>query len=108
MYTALLSANVFHTDLCVRWTLAILSKYLNIRVSVCVFWQEADGDDRLGLQGDAEGECDVDSKADAPDVPLSTADTDNTPQYLNKALEGLPPRYTLLKHKCWPEAGANS
>ncbi|TMS03624.1 Phosphatidate cytidylyltransferase 1 [Larimichthys crocea] len=55
--------------------------------------KEADGDDRLGLQGDAEGECDGDSKADTPDVPLSTADTDNTPQYLNKALEGLPPRW---------------
>ena len=62
----------------------------------CVFVQEADGDDRLGLAGDAEGECDVDSKADTPDVPLSTADTDNTPECLNKALEGLPPRYTLL------------
>lgn len=61
-----------------------------------MFWQEADGDDRLGLQGDTEGECDVDSKADTPDVPLSTADTDNTPQCLNKALEGLPPRYTPL------------
>lgn len=61
-----------------------------------MFWQEADGDDRLGLQGDTEGECDVDSKADTPDVPLSTADTDNTPQCLNKALEGLPPRYILL------------
>uniref|UniRef100_A0A8D3BVM9 Phosphatidate cytidylyltransferase n=1 Tax=Scophthalmus maximus TaxID=52904 RepID=A0A8D3BVM9_SCOMX len=55
--------------------------------------KEADGDDRLGLSGDAEGECDVDSKADTPDVPLSTADTDNTPQCLNKALEGLPPRW---------------
>lgn len=60
--------------------------------------QEADGDDRLGLQGDGEGENDCDSKADTPDVPLSSADTDNTPQYLNKALEGLPPRYTLPKH----------
>lgn len=65
---------------------------------VCVFCQEADGDDRLGLQGDAEGEGDGDSKADTPDVPLSTADTDNTPQCLNKALEGLPPRYAPLKH----------
>lgn len=54
--------------------------------------QEADGDDRLGLAGDAEGECDGDSKADTPDYPLSTADTDNTPECLNKALEGLPPR----------------
>lgn len=68
---------------------------------MCVLpWQEADGDDRLGLQGDAEGECDGDSKADTPDVPLSTADTDNTPQYLNKALEGLPPRYTLTRDGC--------
>ncbi|XP_067377539.1 phosphatidate cytidylyltransferase 1 isoform X3 [Channa argus] len=57
---------------------------------------EADGDDRLGLQGDAEGECDTDSKGDTPDVPLSTADTDNTPECLNKALEGLPPRYFLI------------
>lgn len=62
-------------------------------------WQEADGDDRLGLQGDAEGECDGDSKADTPDVPLSTADSDNTPQCLNKALEGLPPRYALFKRR---------
>lgn len=74
---------------------------------VCVFRQEADGDDRLGLQGDAEGECDGDSKADTPDVPLPTADTDNTPQYLNKALEGLPPRYTLLKHRYSQEMDAN-
>lgn len=65
-------------------------KYLPVCASLS--WQEADGDDRLGLQGDTEGECD--SKADTPDVPLSTADTDNTPQCLNKALEGLPPRYT--------------
>lgn len=75
--------------------LAISSQYLNICVCLSLSWQEADGDDRLGLQGDTEGECD--SKADTPDVPLSTADTDNTPQCLNKALEGLPPRYTLLK-----------
>jgi len=74
-------------------TLAAWTQYLNVCVCVCVCVracvQEADGDDRLGLQGDAEGESD--SKSDAPDVPLST---DNTPQYLNKALEGLPPRYT--------------
>lgn len=56
-------------------------------------WQEADGDDRLGLQVDLDAECDGDPKGDTPDVPLSTSDTDNTPQCLNKALEGLPPRY---------------
>lgn len=55
-------------------------------------WQEADGDDRLGLQVDLDGECDSDPKGDTPDVPLSTSDTDNTPECLNKALEGLPPR----------------
>ncbi|XP_061761027.1 phosphatidate cytidylyltransferase 1 isoform X3 [Nerophis ophidion] len=55
--------------------------------------KETDSDDKLGLQGDTEGECDVDTKADTPDVPASTADTDNTPEYLNKALEGLPPRW---------------
>ncbi|XP_077376630.1 phosphatidate cytidylyltransferase 2 [Festucalex cinctus] len=57
--------------------------------------KEAEGeDDRpVGMHGDAEGECDVDTKADAADVPASTADTDNTPQCLNKALEGLPPRW---------------
>ncbi|KAM8886937.1 phosphatidate cytidylyltransferase 2 isoform 2-T2 [Spinachia spinachia] len=54
---------------------------------------DREGDDRLGLQGDAEGERDGESKADTPDVPLSAADTDNTPQCLNKALEGLPPRW---------------
>ncbi|KAM6959394.1 phosphatidate cytidylyltransferase 1 [Aplochiton taeniatus] len=46
--------------------------------------KEADGDDRLGLSGDG------DSKVDPPDVPPST---DNTPKCLNKALEGLPPRW---------------
>lgn len=61
-------------------------------VCVCVWLQEADGDDRLGLQGDLDGDCDGDAKGDTPDVPLSTSDTDNTPEYLNKALEGLPPR----------------
>lgn len=85
----------------------ILSQNLNICVCLCLFWQEAESDDRLGLQGDAEGECDGDSKADTPDVPSSTADTDNTPQYLNKALEGLPPRYTLLKHQCSQEMDAS-
>lgn len=83
-------------DLHVKQVLTISSMYLNIRVCISLSSQEGDGDDRLGLQGDTEGECDGDSKADTPDVPLSTADTDNTPQCLNKALEGLPPRYTLL------------
>ncbi|XP_012720779.1 phosphatidate cytidylyltransferase 2 isoform X2 [Fundulus heteroclitus] len=55
--------------------------------------KEAESDDRLGLPGDGEGEGDVDSKTDAPDVPVSTADTDNTPECLNKALKGLPPRW---------------
>eukprot|EP00064_Thunnus_orientalis_P022512 superscaffoldBa00007641_g22710 len=58
---------------------------------------EADGDDRLGLPVDPEAECDGDSKADTPDVPLSSADTDNTPQCLNKALEGLPPRQQAVQ-----------
>ncbi|XP_077571674.1 phosphatidate cytidylyltransferase 1 [Stigmatopora nigra] len=54
--------------------------------------KEAAGDDdrSLGLQ---EAECDVDTKADGSDVPSSTADTDNTPECLNKALQGLPPRW---------------
>lgn len=58
---------------------------------MCVFCvQEADGEDRLGGmasegEGDTEGEC----KADTPDVPPSD---DNTPQCLNKALEGLSSR----------------
>lgn len=107
VYTAVLSASVFFTDLSVKWTFTISSQYLNICVCPCLSWQEADGDDRLGFQGDAEGECDGDSKADTPDVPLSTADTDNTPQCLNKALEGLPPRYTLLKHWYSQEIAAN-
>uniref|UniRef100_A0AAY4BP38 Phosphatidate cytidylyltransferase n=1 Tax=Denticeps clupeoides TaxID=299321 RepID=A0AAY4BP38_9TELE len=52
--------------------------------------KEADGDDRLGLVGDAEGECEGDTKANTPDVPPSA---DNTPEYLNKALEGLSSRW---------------
>lgn len=68
-----------------------------MQVCPCFVWQETDTDDRLGLQGDADGECD--SKADTPDVPLSTADTDNTPQCLNKALEGLPPRYEQVSRR---------
>lgn len=41
---------------------------------------------------DTEAECEGD-KADTPDVPPSTADTDNTPECITKALEGLPPRW---------------
>ncbi|KAG7489425.1 hypothetical protein JOB18_011971 [Solea senegalensis] len=59
--------------------------------------KEADAEDRLGLQPDTDPDpdpdVDMDCKADTPDVPLSTADIDNTPQCLNKALEGLPPRW---------------
>lgn len=54
--------------------------------------KETDGDDRLGLgpEGEGEGEGEGDSKADTPDVPPSV---DNTPQCLNKALEGLSSRW---------------
>lgn len=52
--------------------------------------KEADGDDKLGFPGEGEGEMEGDSKADTPDVPPST---DNTPQCLNKALEGLSSRW---------------
>lgn len=64
-------------------------------VCVCVC-QEADSDHRPQSDAEADADLDVDCKAegaDVPDVPLSTADTDNTPECLNKALEGLPPRY---------------
>lgn len=77
--------------------LATSKKCFNTSVSAFRFRQETDTDDRLGLPGDADGECD--SKADTPDVPLSTADTDNTPQCLNKALEGLPPRYERVSRR---------
>ncbi|KAA0717331.1 Phosphatidate cytidylyltransferase 1 [Triplophysa tibetana] len=60
---------------------------------MCVSLQEADGDDKLGFPGEAEGDIEGDSKADTPDVPPST---DNTPQCLNKALEGLSSRYFLI------------
>ncbi|CAB1322460.1 unnamed protein product [Coregonus sp. 'balchen'] len=58
--------------------------------------KEADGGDRLGLPGEAggEGDGDSESKADTPEVPPSTAD--NTPHFLNKAVEGLNPRYFLI------------
>lgn len=57
---------------------------------VCVFRvQEADGEDRLGLASEGEGDMEGECKADTPDVPLSN---DNTPQCLNKALEGLSSR----------------
>ncbi|XP_048044149.1 phosphatidate cytidylyltransferase 1 [Megalobrama amblycephala] len=52
--------------------------------------KEADGDDRLAFPGEGEGEMEGDSKAETPDVPPST---DNTPQCLNKALEGLSSRW---------------
>ncbi|RXN37679.1 phosphatidate cytidylyltransferase 1 [Labeo rohita] len=52
--------------------------------------KEADGDDRLAFPGEGEGETEGDSKADTPDVPPSA---DNTPQCLNKALEGLSSRW---------------
>ncbi|GAA6069173.1 phosphatidate cytidylyltransferase 2, partial [Tachysurus ichikawai] len=48
--------------------------------------READGEDRLGLTSEGEGDTEGECKAHTPDVPLST---DNTPQCLNKALEGL-------------------
>uniref|UniRef100_A0A8C0XXT6 Phosphatidate cytidylyltransferase n=1 Tax=Cyprinus carpio carpio TaxID=630221 RepID=A0A8C0XXT6_CYPCA len=51
---------------------------------------EADGDDKLAFLCEGEGEIEGDSKADTPDVPPST---DNTPQCLNKALEGLSSRW---------------
>ncbi|KAF4074340.1 hypothetical protein AMELA_G00238380 [Ameiurus melas] len=52
--------------------------------------KEADGDDRLGLASEGEGDMEGECKADTPDVPLSN---DNTPQCLNKALEGLSSRW---------------
>ncbi|KAK9974531.1 hypothetical protein ABG768_022620 [Culter alburnus] len=52
--------------------------------------KEADGDDRLAFPGEGEGEMEGDSKAETPDMPPST---DNTPQCLNKALEGLSSRW---------------
>ncbi|KAK2911849.1 hypothetical protein Q8A67_003982 [Cirrhinus molitorella] len=52
--------------------------------------KEADGDDRLVFPSEGEGEMEGDSKADTPDVPPSA---DNTPQCLNKALEGLSSRW---------------
>ncbi|KAL4623280.1 phosphatidate cytidylyltransferase 1-like [Arapaima gigas] len=52
--------------------------------------KEEDGEDRLGLVGEPDGEADGDSKADTPEVPPSV---DNTPQCLNKALEGLSSRW---------------
>lgn len=58
-----------------------------LTVCVCTI-QEADGDDRLAFPD--EGEMVGDSKAETPDAPPST---DNTPQCLNKALEGLSSRY---------------
>uniref|UniRef100_A0A8C2DG17 Phosphatidate cytidylyltransferase n=1 Tax=Cyprinus carpio TaxID=7962 RepID=A0A8C2DG17_CYPCA len=65
--------------------------YIYIFSSPCVYTlQEADGDDKLAFLCEGEGEIEGDSKADTPDVPPST---DNTPQCLNKALEGLSSRW---------------
>ncbi|XP_024908656.1 phosphatidate cytidylyltransferase 1-like isoform X3 [Cynoglossus semilaevis] len=58
--------------------------------------KEADSDHRPQSDAEVDADLDVDCKAegtDVPDVLLSTADTDNTPECLNKALEGLPPRW---------------
>ncbi|KAG7318295.1 hypothetical protein KOW79_018050 [Hemibagrus wyckioides] len=52
--------------------------------------KEADGEDRLGLASEGEGDVEGECKADTPDVPPST---DNTPECLNKALEGLSSRW---------------
>lgn len=56
---------------------------------VCVFVQEADGEDRLGLGSEGEGDMEGECKADTPDMPPTS---DDTPQCLNKALEGLSSR----------------
>lgn len=58
-------------------------------VCVCLCVQEADGEDRLGMASEGEGDTEGECKADTPDVPPSN---DNTPQCLNKALEGLSSR----------------
>lgn len=60
-----------------------------LTLCVCTL-QEADGDDRLAFPDEGDGEMVGDSKAETPDAPPST---DNTPQCLNKALEGLSSRY---------------
>ncbi|XP_065123266.2 phosphatidate cytidylyltransferase 1 [Paramisgurnus dabryanus] len=52
--------------------------------------KEADGDDKFCFPGEGEGDAEGESKADTPDVPPST---DNTPECLNKALEGLSSRW---------------
>ncbi|XP_073717312.1 phosphatidate cytidylyltransferase 1 [Misgurnus anguillicaudatus] len=52
--------------------------------------KEADGDDKLCFPGEGEGDAEGECKADTPDVPPST---DNTPECLNKALEGLSSRW---------------
>lgn len=55
--------------------------------------QEKDGDDRLAFsgEGEADGEVEVEgfSKPDTTEVPASV---DNTPECLNKALDGLSSR----------------
>uniref|UniRef100_A0A6Q2YL58 Phosphatidate cytidylyltransferase n=1 Tax=Esox lucius TaxID=8010 RepID=A0A6Q2YL58_ESOLU len=62
-------------------------------VSETISDKETDVEDRLGLPGEpgVEADGDSESKADTPEVPPSTAD--NTPQFLNKAVEGLNPRW---------------
>lgn len=52
--------------------------------------KEADGDDKFCFPGEGDGDAEGESKADTPDVPPST---DNTPECLNKALEGLSSRW---------------
>ncbi|KAG9353752.1 hypothetical protein JZ751_011874 [Albula glossodonta] len=52
--------------------------------------KETDGEDRVGLPGETDGDGEPDSKAETPDVPPSV---DNTPECLNKALEGLSSRW---------------
>ncbi|KAJ8261301.1 hypothetical protein COCON_G00170240 [Conger conger] len=52
--------------------------------------KETDGEDRVGPSGEVEGDGEVESKAETPDVPPSG---DNTPKCLSKALEGLSSRW---------------
>ncbi|KAJ8286940.1 hypothetical protein GJAV_G00045140 [Gymnothorax javanicus] len=52
--------------------------------------KETDGEDRVGLTGDVEGDGEVDTKADTPDVPPSG---DGTPECFSKAFEGMSSRW---------------
>uniref|UniRef100_A0A4W4DNG7 Phosphatidate cytidylyltransferase n=2 Tax=Electrophorus electricus TaxID=8005 RepID=A0A4W4DNG7_ELEEL len=52
--------------------------------------QEADGQDRLGLHGEGEADMEGECKAHTPDMPPGDG---NTPQCLNRALEGLSSRW---------------